>query len=88
MQKYRILNAVFLIGIGFSILTPQLRPVISSVGGLDDRNDDGIFVDFTMIQESVWMGYIALPEDFLKDLKFFNLLLYVKIFSVIEIGNV
>ena len=41
----------------------------------------------SLIQKSVWMGYIKIPTELIKDIKKLNLLPYIKIFSVIEIGN-
>lgn len=42
---------------------------------------------FSLVQKSVWMGQIKIPKELVEDLKRMNLLSYIKIFSVVEIGN-
>ncbi len=42
---------------------------------------------FSMVQKSVWLGWIKVPNELMSDLKELNLLNHVKIFSVVEIGN-
>lgn len=45
-------------------------------------------LNFVMLQKSVWVGKNELPAEFLKDLKELELLSYVKIFSVLNNGNI
>jgi len=40
-----------------------------------------------MIQKSVWVGKIALPEEFLRDLHRLQLISYVEIFEVTRAGS-
>ncbi len=40
-----------------------------------------------MIQRSVWVGKVKIPESFLKDLKELRLLPFVEIFTVTKTGN-
>lgn len=42
---------------------------------------------FTMLQKSVWIGKIGLPEDFIEDLHKFNLISYTEIFSINKTGT-
>ena len=42
---------------------------------------------FKMVQKSVWMGKIALPEDFFKDLDYWGLIPYIEIFAVTKSGS-
>jgi DNA-binding PadR family transcriptional regulator len=44
--------------------------------------------DYKMIQKSVWIGHNALPPEFLKDLRDFNLMSYIQIFSVYKSGTI
>lgn len=44
-------------------------------------------LQFSMLQKSVWAGYVRLPEDFLEDLKRLKLTEYVEIFSVTKTGS-
>jgi len=43
--------------------------------------------EFTMVQQSVWMGKIKIPRAFLDDLKNMGLLDRVVIFEVSKSGN-
>jgi CRISPR-associated endonuclease Cas2 len=45
-------------------------------------------LNYTMLQKSVWIGTNQLPKDFINDLKKLNILKNVKIFSVMEKGNI
>jgi hypothetical protein len=42
---------------------------------------------FRMIQKSVWVGKVTLPEDFLSDLRQLNLISCVEIFEVNKAGS-
>ena len=42
---------------------------------------------FKILQKSVWIGKKKLPQEFLEDLKKYNLLNYVEIFSVTKSGT-
>lgn len=42
---------------------------------------------FKMVQKSVWMGKIALPEDFFKDIDHLELIPYIEIFAVTKSGS-
>lgn len=44
-------------------------------------------IGFSLVQESVWMGQVRVPKELMEDLKKLGLLSFVKIFSVVEIGN-
>lgn len=45
-------------------------------------------LDYKMLQRSVWMGTNQLPKTLIEDLKKINILKNVKIFSVVEKGNI
>ncbi|MDO8516000.1 MAG: hypothetical protein Q7S28_01995 [bacterium] len=49
----------------------------------------GSLIDMTLklVQKSVWMGNVQLHPAFIADLKKYNLLRHVKIFSATELGN-
>lgn len=47
-----------------------------------------ITMDFNLVQKSVWMGNVQLPPAFIADLKKYDLLRRVKIFSATELGNI
>ncbi len=42
---------------------------------------------FKMVQKSVWIGNVKIPEDFLLSLKHLNILKYVEIFQVTKQGT-
>lgn len=42
---------------------------------------------FTLIQRSVWMGNIKLPEEFIDDLRHLKMLEYVHIFEITKAGT-
>ncbi|KKS81409.1 MAG: hypothetical protein UV58_C0022G0005 [Candidatus Wolfebacteria bacterium GW2011_GWC1_43_10] len=44
-------------------------------------------LDFRMIQKSVWIGKNKIPDDFIRDLKDLNLLVYIDIFSINKSGS-
>ncbi|PIP46050.1 MAG: CRISPR-associated endonuclease Cas2 [Candidatus Colwellbacteria bacterium CG23_combo_of_CG06-09_8_20_14_all_42_19] len=43
---------------------------------------------FKMLQKSVWMGKVKLPEEFLEDLRGYEVFPYVDIFAVTKSGSV
>ena len=43
---------------------------------------------FKMLQKSVWMGKVKLPEEFMEDLRKFHILDYVDIFAVTKTGSI
>jgi len=45
-------------------------------------------LEFKMLQKSVVIGNNLIPPDFIKDLQKINILNQVKIFSVVETGNI
>lgn len=45
-------------------------------------------LDFSMIQQSVWMGKNKIPEQFLYDLKKYEMLSYVQIFEISKKGTI
>ena len=47
-----------------------------------------VALGFTMLQHSVWIGKVALPHDFIKDLRSQNMLSYIHIFSVGRAGTI
>lgn len=46
------------------------------------------YLGFELLQKSVWIGSIKLPEELITDLEKLNMLSSVKIFSVLENGNI
>lgn len=46
------------------------------------------YLDYTMLQQSVWNGRTKLPRNFIFDLKRFDIKRYVHIFSVKEEGTI
>ncbi|MDO8516041.1 MAG: CRISPR-associated endonuclease Cas2 [bacterium] len=46
-----------------------------------------IHLGFTMIQKSVWMGKVVLPEEFLDDLSGLHMMDYVQIFEITKSGT-
>ncbi len=42
---------------------------------------------FQMIQKSVWLGKVKIPEEFLNDLKNMNLMNYIEIIGITKIGT-
>jgi DNA-binding PadR family transcriptional regulator len=46
-----------------------------------------ISLDFEMIQKSVWLGKTKIPEDFLSDLKEFNIIKFVEVFEISKGGT-
>ncbi|MCX8015960.1 MAG: helix-turn-helix transcriptional regulator [Patescibacteria group bacterium] len=46
------------------------------------------YLDFKMLQKSVWIGTNKIPERFIYDLKKFNVLPYVHIFEVSQSGTI
>ncbi|PIT88968.1 MAG: hypothetical protein COU27_02825 [Candidatus Levybacteria bacterium CG10_big_fil_rev_8_21_14_0_10_36_7] len=45
------------------------------------------YMEFKMVQKSVWIGKTKLPEDFLKDLHEFSLVEYIEIFKATRQGS-
>lgn len=45
-------------------------------------------LDFNVLQKSVWWGTAGLPKEFIKDLKKYDLLPYIHIFSVKDEGTI
>lgn len=45
-------------------------------------------LDFKLLQKSVWIGKVIIPEEFLEDLRKLNVFEYVHIFSVLETGTI
>ncbi|MBI3589518.1 MAG: CRISPR-associated endonuclease Cas2 [Candidatus Liptonbacteria bacterium] len=43
---------------------------------------------FKMLQKSVWMGKVKIPEEFLEDLRFIRISQYVHIFSAEKLGTI
>ena len=43
---------------------------------------------FKMLQKSVWMGKVKLPEEFLEDLREYKVFQYVDIFAVTKTGSI
>jgi len=44
-------------------------------------------LNFNMVQKSVWMGKSKLPEEFIEDLDYLNILSYVEIFAITKAGS-
>ena len=44
-------------------------------------------LEFTMLQKSVWIGKVRLPEEFMDDLKKLELISYVEIFAISKTGS-
>ncbi len=44
-------------------------------------------LNFKMLQKSVWAGKTKLPEDFLSDLRRFNIFSYIEIFAISRTGS-
>ncbi len=44
-------------------------------------------LDFTMLQQSAWIGNSAVPSDFIHDLREANLLKYIHIFKISKSGS-
>jgi DNA-binding PadR family transcriptional regulator len=42
---------------------------------------------FTMIQKSVWVGNVKVPESFIKDLSLMGLIPYVELFAITKSGS-
>lgn len=47
-----------------------------------------VSLNFSMIQQSVWMGRNKIPEQFLYDLKKYDMLSYVQIFEISKKGTI
>ena len=47
-----------------------------------------IALEFTMLQQSVWLGKVKIPKEFITDLKAHNMLPWVHIFSVDKAGSI
>jgi len=45
-------------------------------------------LDFEMLQQSVWLGKVQIPEDFINDLRIYEMIPYVHIFSVSKSGSI
>ena len=45
-------------------------------------------LDFEMLQQSVWLGKVQIPEDFVNDLRTYEMIPYVHIFSVSKSGSI
>lgn len=45
-------------------------------------------LDFKILQKSVWIGKTKLPEEFINDLRAFNIFQYVDIFSITKTGSI
>lgn len=43
---------------------------------------------FKLLQKSVWLGHVQLPEEFVNDLRLLNLTSFVHIFSVSKSGSI
>ena len=44
-------------------------------------------LEFKMLQKSVWIGKVRLPEEFMNDLKRLELISYVEIFAISKTGS-
>ena len=47
-----------------------------------------ISLDFSILQQSVWIGKNKIPEDFLLDLREYKMLSYVQIFEISKKGSI
>ena len=47
-----------------------------------------VALEFRMLQQSVWLGKIQIPEDFISDLRKYEMIPYVHIFSVSKSGSI
>jgi len=47
-----------------------------------------ISLEFQMLQKSVWIGKIALPAEFIKDLRNYKIFPFVHIFSINQAGTI
>lgn len=45
-------------------------------------------MDFKILQKSVWIGKVVIPNEFLRDLKILKIFNYVHIFSVFKSGTI
>ena len=43
---------------------------------------------FTQLQKSIWIGNVAVPDDFIKDMRSQGMLSYVHIFSIAKAGSI
>ncbi len=75
-----------------AIASAKLRLVIFDIPETEKRKREWLRaalrrLGFQPLQKSVWVGNIALPEEFLHDLRKLGLLPYVEIFAVTKRGS-